>query len=198
MIIMMPNKMLRSLSFLAAGALVVSAAALAACDTEDATQAIVDNAYPAPADADATTQIAVYRAWWAPTYFPDAVGAGTSSTQYRTVPGTGTAYAVLAPGWDPSSATPPTQLVVVESKVPLSIDRGDTLHIAVSDATFAGNCAANQPLSQTDADFITQSIFPGEFANLTYDAATCTTTTSDADAGPDATSDATSDAPGGG
>ena len=167
-----------------------------ACDTADATQAIVDNAYPAPAaDADPATQTVVYRAWWVATYFPTPVGAGTSSEQERSVPVTGTAYAVLAPGWDPASETPPTKLVVVQSKAPLSIDRGDTLHITVSDATFTGNCAANQPLSQADADFITQSIFPGEFTNATYDAATCTMTVTDADAGSDAPADAASDAP---
>ena len=37
-----------------------------------------------------------------------------------------------------------------------------------------GSCAAHQSLPQEDADFITERIFPGEFANVLYDAKTCT------------------------
>jgi len=83
---------------------------------------------------------------------------------------------VLAPDWDPASKTPPTRFVVLQSKAPLALRRGETLHIVVDDQTFTGSCAAQQPLSQDDADFITQRIFPAEFANATYDAKTCTTT----------------------
>jgi hypothetical protein len=65
------------------------------------------------------------------------------------------------------------------------------LSIPVEDTTFAGNCATGSFLSQQEADFITQVVFPsaqqgagweagpgGEhipnlFAGLRYDAATC-------------------------
>ncbi len=167
-----------SLVSLSLAALCGTAVGGVACDTEDATMTVLDNAYPASPDGggDPATQTVVYRAWWVTTYFSAPVPAGMSSDVERTVPVADFAYAVLAPKWDPASATPPANLVVVKSKAPLAIDRGDTLHIAVSDQTFMGNCASNQPLSQDDADFITQRIFPGEFANVTYDAKTCTTT----------------------
>jgi hypothetical protein len=150
--------------------------ALAACDTEEPTFAVVDNAYPPPPDGgEASKQTVVYRAWWVTSYFPDPVPGGASSSEQRSVPVSDFVFALLAPGWDPASTTPPAQLVVVKSKVPLSASRGDTLHIVVSDQTFTGSCAAGQPLSQEDADLITQSIFPAEFTGVTYDAKTCTT-----------------------
>lgn len=141
--------------------------ALAACDTEDPSKAVVDNGYPASA------QTVVYRAWWVATYFPDPVAGGATSTEQRSVPASDFAYAVLAPGWDPASGAPPPRFVFVKSKAPLSVARGDTLHIVVDDRTFTGSCAANQPLTQDEADFITQRIFPGELGNMTYDAKTC-------------------------
>ena len=90
---------------------------------------------------------------------------------------------------------PPTALMVVKSKAPFSVGRGDLLHIAVSDQTFAGNCAAKEPLSQEDVDFITQRIFPAEFTGFTYDAKTCTMkpVPSDAGAGADGPADAPAD-----
>jgi hypothetical protein len=154
---------------------VAVAATLAACDTEDASKAVVDNGYPAPSGVPAR-QTVVYRAWWVATYFPDPVAGASTSTEQRSVPASDFAYAVLAPNWDPASATPPATFVVVKSKAPLSVARGDTLHIVVDDQTFTGSCAAGQPLSQEEADFITQRIFPGEFANVTYEAKTCTST----------------------
>lgn len=56
------------------------------------------------------------------------------------------------------------------------MDVRNTLHIPVSDASFAGNCAAGGVLTQSQADFITQIVFPDVFGGFTYDAATCTTT----------------------
>jgi hypothetical protein len=71
-------------------------------------------------------------------------------------------------------------------------DLNHTLSIPVDDTTFVGNCAVGSFLSQQEADFITQVVFPsaeqgagweagpGEpdipnlFAGLHYDAATCT------------------------
>lgn len=163
---------------LAVSALVV---ALGGCATEDASKAVVDNGYSA-------TQTVVYRAWWVATYFPEPVAGGAASTEQRSVPASDFAYAVLAPDWDPASATPPARFVVVKSKAPLSLTRGATLHIVVDDQSFTGSCTAGQPLSQEEADFITQRIFPGEFANVTYDAKTCASTPS-----PSAASDAGAD-----
>ncbi len=51
---------------------------------------------------------------------------------------------------------------------------GGTLHIAVDDTDFAGDCAAGDPLTQEQADFIAQLVFPCLFSGLRYDAATCT------------------------
>ena len=167
----------RALSVLFFAAFGLSAAVIAACDSETATTAVVENGYSAPPDGgDPAKQTVVYRAWWVATYFPDPVAGGMASSELRTIPGSDFAYAVLAPGWDPACTSPPTSFVVVKSKSPLTVDRSEVLHVAISDQTFTGNCAAKQPLSQAEADFITQSIFPGEFMNATYDAKTCVTT----------------------
>jgi len=157
----------------------------AACETPDATSAVVDNAYPE------ATRVVVYKAWWAATLFKEPVVPGASSDIERSVPESDVVYALLTPGWDPASGSPPTRLVAVRSKDKLVASRGDTLHIVVSDATFRGSCDAREPLSQEDADFITQRIFPGDFANAVYDARSCTTTpTPDADAGSEGGADA--------
>jgi hypothetical protein len=149
-------------------------AATVACETETPTTSAIANAYPAiDGGADA---VVVYKAWWLATYYPDAVPPGGTSEVRRSVPGSDFAYAVLAPGWDPTSSSPPTTLVVVRSKAPVSATRGEELRIPVNDVGFAGNCRAGQALSQADADFITERIFPGEFAGKIYDAKTCTTT----------------------
>jgi hypothetical protein len=136
-----------------------------ACETETPSSAILENGSSA----------VVYRAWWSETVFEKPVAPGGASEQLRAVASTDSAYVLLAPGWAPSSATPPTSFVVLRSKAPLSLARGDTLHIAVSDATFDGNCGAGDPLSQPEADFATQRIFAGDLAGLVYDAASCTT-----------------------
>jgi hypothetical protein len=149
--------------------ILISAAALfTACETEDPTFALIENGY--------AQGVVVYKAWWETTLFTDPVLPGASSAEQRSVPESDTAYVLLAPGWDPAGGEPPKTLVPARSKAPLRVERGSTLRITVSDATFAGNCAAQQPLSQEDADFITQRIFPGEFATVTYDARTCTST----------------------
>jgi hypothetical protein len=168
--------------------LLAAATAVAACDTEAATFAVVHNGYNADtssSDGGASAGIVVYRAWWSATYFADPVTPGSGSVEQRTVPGTDFAYALLAPGWNPSSTTPPTRLVPLRSKARLTVGRGDLLHVIVSDDAFAGNCASGQPLSQEDADFITQRIFPGPFADLVYDAKTCTTKPAASDASTD-------------
>jgi hypothetical protein len=136
-----------------------------ACDTETPTSAVVDN--------DSTNT--VYKAWWSTSLFATPIAASKESESERAIPATDFVYALLAPGWDPASGPAPTRLVVVRSKDPLSVVRGDELHIHVSDATFVGNCETGPLLSQDDADFITQRIFPGDFVGVAYDAATCTT-----------------------
>ena len=185
----------RSLAFFLSAAVLCGAAALVACETATPTSAVVDNAYAAvPDGGDPAAQTVVYRAWWVATYFPDPVAGGTTSAEQRSVPATELAYALLAPGWDPASTTPPSRLIVVRSKAPLESVRGEVLHIAVSDQTFTGNCVAGQPLSQEDADFVTQRIFPGPFANVTYDAKTCTSTPVATDAGAEGGAEAGADA----
>jgi hypothetical protein len=144
-----------------------TAVSIAGCETEDPTSARIENTY---------TDGAVYKAWWVTTLFDRPVAPGSTSAELRSVPDTGVAYALLAPGWDPESGTPPASLIVVRSKAPLVAGRGSTLRIQVSDALFEGQCSAKQQLTQADADFITERIFPGEFAKLHYDAATCKTT----------------------
>ncbi len=173
-----------------ATALLVASSFASACKTEDPSRVAIENAYPAPSAGSAPANV-VYRAWWSATYFAHPVAPGATSEEERAVPATGTVYVVLAPGWDPSSETPPTSLVALKSKTPLSIGRGDLLTIRVSDELFTGNCAAQQPLTQDDADFVTQRIFPGDFEGYAYDAKTCTLTA--ATSAPDASADAGSD-----
>ena len=162
--------------------------ALASCETEDPTMAVVADAYPAVGDAGAAGEVSVYKAWWSTTLVADPVAPGGESPAQRAVPASDYAYALLAPGWDPSSGAPPSRLVAVRSTTKLSVGRGDTLRIAVSPESFDGDCAAGKPLAQDDADFITQRIFPGDFAGVTYDAKTCTTISADGGA-PDAGGD---------
>ncbi|CAN5924441.1 hypothetical protein BH11MYX4_BH11MYX4_39680 [soil metagenome] len=164
-------------SLLLLASLSSAALSLVACDTETASSSVIDNGYPAPpADgSDPAKQTVVYRAWWFATYYPAPIPGGASSDVQRAVPASDVAYAVLAPGWDPASTTPPPRLVVVRSKAPLAVARCDLLRIVFSDTTFTGDCAAGQPLSQDEADFVTQRIFPGVFTDMTYDAKTCTT-----------------------
>lgn len=154
---------------------IAAALLLVACETETPTTAVVDNAMPAT--------VSVYKVWWATTLFRDPVASGAESESERTIPASDYAYAILAPGWDPASPSPPTRLVAVRTAAKLTASRGETLHIRVSDDAFVGDCAAGAPLPQDDADFITQRIFPGDFAGLVYDARTCTATPVAADAG---------------
>ncbi len=151
--------------------------AAASCETETPSMVVVDNDYPVVSDGgDATQEMTVFKVWWTTTLLPDPVAPGNEGEPERTVLNTDFAYAVVAPGWAPSSPTPPRIFIPMKSVGPLSVARGDTLHIHVSDDLFVGNCAANKPLSQEDADFISQRIFPAEFAGATYDAKSCTAT----------------------
>lgn len=142
------------------------------CDTPQ-TFVVLDNRYtPTP-----TNSLVVYRAAWHAVTFAMPVLPGASSDPQHTVPASAiVAYVLLAPGWDPSSSTPPTSFVVMQSRDGFEEHLDQTLHIPVDDTTFIGNCAAGSFLSQEQADVITQRVFESEFMNLRYDAATCTTT----------------------
>jgi hypothetical protein len=126
-----------------------------------------------------------YKVWWVTSLLSGPVAPGTEGQPERTVPNSDFACAVLAPGWDPSSGKAPTTFIPAMSATKLSAARGDTVHIHVSDGTFVGNCLAGKPLSQDDADLITQRIFPGEFRGDVFDAKTCTATLTTTDAGAD-------------
>ena len=158
----------------AAIALAAALALLSGCSSENPTEVFVDDDYPAvPEGGNAATAMTVYKVWWVTTLMPDAVAPGGEGQPQRTVPGSDFAYAVLAPGWDPHSGSPPTRFVAAKSAVSLAALQGRTLHIHVSDDTFDGDCAAGKPLSQEDADFVTERIFPEEFGGQAYVANTC-------------------------
>ena len=161
--------MIRSATFPA-----LTVALLAAgCDARPQTSVVLDNDYP----PYTTVPLVVYRAHWQAVSFPSAVAPGASSDAQSTVPASdNTAYVVLAPGWDPTGSTPPTSLVVVQSRDGFGVHLDDTLHIPVDDTSFVGNCAAGSFLSQAQADFITQLVFPCDFSSFHYDAARCTMT----------------------
>jgi hypothetical protein len=165
---------------------------LSACQTETAASVLVRNDYPETSDA--AERVTVYKAWYSPTLFRDPIAPGASSDAERAVPTTDEAYALLAVGWDPESAGAPVVLMPAKSKTRLSIERGATLTIGVSDATFDGNCAAGRPLSQEDADFIITRVFPGDFATATYDAKSCKAQVAQ-DGGDRADAGSTSDGP---
>lgn len=144
-----------------------------ACNDDPAT-AQVDNAYGVM-DGGAGSSV-VYKAWWSSTLFTDPISPGASSDPQRAVTNTDVAYAIIARGWDPTSTDPPPSLVVLRSSTRLTVVRGDDLHLVVSPNTFVGDCAHASVLSQDEADFITERIFPGDFAGFHYDAASCTLT----------------------
>ena len=142
------------------------------------TYVALDNAYPT------SSKLVVFEGFWQAVPFPNPIPTGGSSGPQNTVAASdNTAYVILAPGWDPTSASGPASLVVLQSKSGFAVHLNDTLHIPVDDAHFAGNCAAGSHLTQQQADFITQLVFPVTFASFRYDAATCTTTPT-GDAGP--------------
>lgn len=142
------------------------------CDKPE-TDVVFDNRYP----ASSAIPLVVYRAQWQAVWVDASIPPGSSSAGQISVPAsTNTAYVVLAPGWDPASSSVPASFVVMQSTGGFDLHLDTTLHIPIDDTTFTGNCASGSFLSQAQADFITQFIFPGDFASLRYDAATCTTT----------------------
>lgn len=118
----------------------------------------------------------VYKVWFQTTLFPDALLPGERSVQERLVPSEDFAFALLAPGWDPTSASPPATLMVVKTSAKSTIDRGGVLVLELNHETVDGDCRHGKSLSQDDADLITQRIFPGPFTGSTYDAKTCVVT----------------------
>jgi hypothetical protein len=138
--------------------------------------AVLSNEYPSTSDAGLPEAMPVYKGWWTVAQFPEPVAAGQVSDPVRIVPGNDYAYALLAPGWDSAGSSPPTLLIPLRSAHELSVGRGELLTFVVSAETTVGDCRAGQPLTQADADYVTSRIFPGQFANLTYDAQNCTTT----------------------
>jgi hypothetical protein len=142
------------------------------CDTPS-TNVVLDNDYP----SSAKVPLVVFQASWQAVAFQGPVFPGASSPSQPTIVASdNTAYVVLGPGWDPDASASPPAPVVLQSRDGFSVHLNETLHIPVDDDTFIGDCAAGHPLTQSQADFITQLVFPGTFANARYDAATCTTT----------------------
>ena len=144
-------------------------------DVGPTTSVVLENRYPTTPD----NALVVYDAHWQNVSFQGQhVPSGASSAPQVTVPASADneAYVVLAPGWDPTSTTPPTTFMVLQSRSGFAVALGDTLDIPVDDVGFEGNCAAGSRLTQEQADFLTQIVFASDFAGLQYDASTCTTT----------------------
>jgi hypothetical protein len=141
-----------------------------ACEGPATANVILNNEYPAQSG------LVVYQAYWQAVLFSSPVPPGTASEAQPTVAASeNTAYVVVAPGWNPSSSTPPSSFILLQSQGGFSVNLGSTLTIPVADSTFSGNCASGSVLSQSQANFITQLVFPRLFEGLTYDAATCAT-----------------------
>ncbi len=175
----------RDSRLLARLAATIALAGVIACagfpDSAPVTQVVLENHY----EASAANALTIFDAYWLNVSFSGRpIAAGAASDPLGAIPASADnrAYVVLAPGWDPTSTTPPSQLVVLQSRAGYEVALGDTVHIAVDDTAFEGNCAAGSPLTRDAADFLTQIVFASDFAGLHYDAATCTTT-STGDAG---------------
>jgi hypothetical protein len=190
-------------SVVAAVAVAVAAAApIALCGCNDSpTTAVVENGYPLSDDAGSdagggTATMTIFKAWWVTTLFPFPVGPAATSETERTIPGSDFAYALLAPGWSPDDGGAPGRLIAIKSTQKLSVAAHERLRITVSDDQFAGNCAAGSSLAPEDAQLIVERIFPGDFAGVTYDPATCASTpipTPNVDASTDASADVAAD-----
>jgi hypothetical protein len=140
------------------------------CDPGPA-QAVLDNDYP-PLPA---RPYVVYAAFWQAVSFTAPVLPGAASAPLQTVSASAnTAYVLVAPDWDPARTAPPASFLLLQSREDYGVQLGDVLHIAIDDDTFAGNCDAGSSLTQAQADFMAQRVFPGELAGRSYDAGTCT------------------------
>jgi hypothetical protein len=167
-----PRRDLGDLGTVKVGLLALAVPFIGACPapSNTTTFVVLENDYPASSGR------VIYRAFWQAVPFQAPLPPGSSSDPQITVPASAnTAYVVIAPGWDPSSATQPTSFIVLESRQGYGVDVSNTVHIPVSDAAFAGDCAAGSALPQAEADFLTQIVFPDVFGAYEYDAATCST-----------------------
>jgi hypothetical protein len=144
------------------------------CSGPTSTHVVLENNY------SAASGLVVYQAVWQAVSFQAAIPPASASDPQTTISASpNTAYVVLAPGWDPTSSTPPTTFVVLQSQEPgFEVGLNNVLYIPVDDAHFIGNCTSGSTLSQAQTNFITQIVFQGIFAGLSYSAATCTTTPS--------------------
>lgn len=168
------RRLLMPAHFVIAGALILGC-------SNNPTTAVVENRYPVAHDGGSSTGTTVFKAWWVTTLFPTPVRPGATSETERTIPGSDYAYVLIAPGWVPDSDLLPARLIALKSISKLSATEHSLLTIAVSDEGFAGNCAAGSTLDADDARLIVERIFPGEFAGVTYDPATCASTPATAD-----------------
>src|SRR4051794_16703166 len=95
------------------------------CNTSEPTTAVLSNEYPPVADASSADSVSVYKGWWSVAQFPEAVPAGQVSDPVRIVQGTDYGYALLAPGWDVTTGSPPATLIPLRSAQKLSVGRGE-------------------------------------------------------------------------
>lgn len=115
-----------------------------------------------------TERAVVNRLWWQTTLFATPVEPQSSSPLARTVPASDFAYALLT-----STADDAGTLLPIRSRERLHVERGAVLDVHVNSTDWLGFCDAGQPLTQEEADFITQRIFATQFAAQTFDADSC-------------------------
>src|ERR1035438_313000 len=83
----------------------IAVAAPFACETGAATYAVIDDAYPSPANDGGTgAQNVVYRGWWTVAYFATPVAAGAESDSNRVIPATDPPPGSRPPAWLPPPA----------------------------------------------------------------------------------------------
>lgn len=117
-----------------------------------------------------TDESVVHRLWWQTTLFTTPVEPQGTSEFERTVPASDFAYVLLTSSADDAGTQQP-----LRSRERLSVQRGAVLDVHVNATDWLGFCDAGQPLTQDEADFITQRIFATQFEGQTFEAASCTT-----------------------
>lgn len=153
-------------------AVAVATTLAVACYDTPHTTVVLENRYPA---TDAKPLVIFDAIFHAVSFDGLPLRPGAASSPVDTLPTSGgTAYVVLAPGWDPASGAAPKELVVLRSRQDVEVHLNDALTLAVDDTTFEGNCATGSRLAQDEADLVTQRVFASHFVGVAYDAATCT------------------------
>lgn len=161
-------------------ALIAALLAVSGCDTPH-TSVIVENRY----STSEPTPFVVYKAHWLATRFEDPLLPGEVSAEQTSFSASpNTAYALIAPGWDPAAGAP-TSFLLLQSRGDFALSFNDTLRIPIDDAHFTGNCAVRSRLTQEQAEFIAQQVFPSDLSSFKYDALTCKTSINPADGGAD-------------